>query len=253
MQSDPIQEWQRLTEHYRRMSDDELRDLAFDFADLTETARQALRDEMRSRRLGDPEEADSMRLSAAVKPQMTHAPRRNLDGSGIARETTPVLTDSLAVELARSPVLVPDEPDDRGDTDATGSHDYTWKTVLCECDTTEQARELAESLREAGLDSWVQGPREFGLRYARVLVAADQLEQARAIADKPIPPRIIDDSKIEVPEYEPPRCPRCRTEDPVLESVDPVNTWRCEQCGAEWSELTGDRASSSAETPEKAG
>ena len=46
MQADPILEWQRLSEHYRAMNDDELRQLAADFADLTDTAQQALRSEM---------------------------------------------------------------------------------------------------------------------------------------------------------------------------------------------------------------
>ena len=53
MQADPIAEWQRLTEHYREMSDEELGELACDFDDLTETAQQVLRSEMRSRGLGD--------------------------------------------------------------------------------------------------------------------------------------------------------------------------------------------------------
>ena len=51
MQADPIAELRRLTEHYRELSDDELRNLAADFADLTETAQQALRTEMQSRGL----------------------------------------------------------------------------------------------------------------------------------------------------------------------------------------------------------
>ena len=88
--------------------------------------------------------------------------------------------------LGRMPQIVPNEPDaDSGDDE--GPHDYTWKTVLCDCDTNEQAKELSAALRQAGLDSWIQQPIEFGRRYARVLVAADQLEQARAIAAQPDP------------------------------------------------------------------
>src|SRR5580693_2293672 len=53
MQADPILEMQRLAAHYRELSDDELRDLSADFANLTENAQQALRTEMQSRRLSD--------------------------------------------------------------------------------------------------------------------------------------------------------------------------------------------------------
>ncbi len=38
MQADPMLEWQRLSEHYRKMNNDELRQLAADFVDLTNTA-----------------------------------------------------------------------------------------------------------------------------------------------------------------------------------------------------------------------
>ena len=54
MQANPFEEWQRLTEHYREKSEEELRELAADFADLTETAQQVLRNEMRKRGLDDP-------------------------------------------------------------------------------------------------------------------------------------------------------------------------------------------------------
>src|ERR1039457_7389600 len=54
MQGNPAEEWQRLTEHYREISDEELRELAADFVDLTQTAQEVLRNEMRNRGLGDP-------------------------------------------------------------------------------------------------------------------------------------------------------------------------------------------------------
>ena len=82
-------------------------------------------------------------------------------------------------------------------------------------------------MRAAGIDSWIEGA---GYRVAaemlnpRILVAADQLEQALEIASRPIPQAIREQSKMEIPEYEPPVCPKCGAEDPVLESVDPVNS-----------------------------
>jgi len=71
----------------------------------------------------------------------------------------------------------------------------------------------------------------------RVLVVADQLDQAHAVAARPIPAEIVEGSKIKEPEFEPPRCPKCGAEDPVLEGVDPANNWSCGLCGARWNEL----------------
>ena len=39
-----------------------------------------------------------------------------------------------------------------------------------------------------------------------------------------------------MPEFEAPKCPKCGAEDPVLESVEPTNTWLCEACGKRWTE-----------------
>jgi hypothetical protein len=74
------------------------------------------------------------------------------------------------------------------------------------------------------------------LRTPRILVAADQLEQARDIAKRPIPQEIIEQSQMKAPEFEAPVCPKCGAPDPLLESVDPVNTWLCEACEHEWTE-----------------
>jgi DNA-directed RNA polymerase subunit M/transcription elongation factor TFIIS len=56
---DPAQEWQRLTEVYRSMSDDQLLDLAKQSSDLTSVAQQVLEHEISSRGMKMPEpEAD---------------------------------------------------------------------------------------------------------------------------------------------------------------------------------------------------
>jgi hypothetical protein len=70
-------------------------------------------------------------------------------------------------------------------------------------------------------------------------VAADQVEEAREIAAKPIPKEIVEASRTGVPEYELPVCPKCGAGDPVLEDVDPVNRWLCEACENEWEETDG--------------
>jgi ribosomal protein L37AE/L43A len=231
MQNDPLAEWQRLSEHYRKMYDDELLNLAADAADLTETAQQALRQEMRSRGLGEPQSA---RTAQKIPEPMIE--RRS----------------ALRSNLAGVPELFPDtQHDDEIDL----PHEYTWKTLLCECATSEEARQLSEALRRAGIDSWIELPNApsrysdlgeilpytgLDLTNPRVLVAADQLEEARAIATQPIPQEIVEAQEMTAPEFEPPVCPKCGAGDPVLEGVDPFNTWRCEACGNQWTESAED-------------
>jgi len=229
MQADPILEWQTLTAHYRELSDDELRELAADFNDLTETAQQVLRAEMRSRGIGDPEAPDSAPSTNVTPSNAPSVPA----AAHVEPEPGPENTGFYTGYFGRMPELVPDAPDGSGDE---SSHDYTWKTVLCDCDTNKQAQELSATLLQGGIESWVQPAREFGRNYPRVLVAADQLDQARVIAAQPIPPQIVEESETEVPEFVPPSCPKCGASDPVLEAVDPANSWKCEQCGESWTE-----------------
>jgi tRNA(Ile2) C34 agmatinyltransferase TiaS len=70
----------------------------------------------------------------------------------------------------------------------------------------------------------------------RIFVPGDQLALAREVASQPIPQDVIDQSKIKVEDFVPPTCPKCGAEDPLLESVEPMNAWRCENCGAQWSD-----------------
>jgi ribosomal protein L37AE/L43A len=217
------EEWRRLTEQYRAMSDDQLRELAADFSDLTETAQQVLRSEMSSRGLGTPE---AITASTNAVPVSSNARAKIID----------VDEDSGT-------------SDDDADGDTSGSHNYTWKTLLCECEEWKQAWQLGEALRRAGVDNWLQRPREFGLQDARVWVAADQLERARTIADRPIPQDIVDESNQPITEFRTPKCPKCGAEDPTLEAAEPTNTWLCEECGATWTDPEADSTTDSAGDP----
>lgn len=221
-QPDPIAERQRLAENYSKMYDDELINLAIDAADLTPTAQEVLRQEMRNRGLGEPEQA----IKARTLPEPRLERRAPLLGNQGGA--------SQLVLDARGAQEAGDEPLEYAD--------YTWKTPLCECDTVEQARQLTEVLRQAGIESWIEGPgthsRYSGtsVTHIRIVVAADQLEQARQIAAQPIPEKIVEESQMVVPEFQPPVCPHCGAPDPALEGVDPFNSWRCEACGCQWAE-----------------
>lgn len=220
-------DWRALTERYRSMFDEELIELSADFDNLTPIAQQALRDEMRLRKLRDPQAPPP---SQASKSQ--HGTVFRSSGSGF----------SLG---GRTPDLVPHDSMEKPPDGA--SVEYTWKTPLCNCASDEHAWQVSEVLRRAGIESWIEGAGTYATSSGsqdtaiddgnrRVVVAADQLDEARAIVAQPIPPDIVEQSKIAPPAYEPPVCPRCGAEDPLLESVDPVNAWLCETCGAEWTD-----------------
>jgi hypothetical protein len=219
MQNDPFAERQRLGEVYSKMYDDELINLAIDASDLTATAQEALRQEMRNRGLGEPQEA--------IKARTIPEPR-------LERRAPMIGNQGGASQLILDSRDAHDE--------STGPQEFTWKTLLCECETAEQARQLSEMLKRAGIESWVEGPGSYsrysGLNLAnpRVVVAADQLEDAQRILSQPIPEEIVDESKTTLPEFALPVCPKCGAADPALEGVDPFNTWRCEACGCQWTE-----------------
>jgi hypothetical protein len=206
MQTDPMEMWRQLTRNYAEMSEGELVNLAEDFGDLTEMARQALRDEMRKRGLGDPGD---------------YAPGN--EGTARHQGRLPSAADGE------------DGPSD----------EFVWKNVLCQCGSREEAWQVRETLKRAGIDNWADGQQSLytplpdmgaGGQKIRILVASDNLEAARAVLSDPIPPDIVEQSKAEGQMYEPPVCPGCGAADPVLENVDPVNAWKCEVCGKEWTE-----------------
>ena len=217
MEIDQAGQWQRLTAHYRDMYDEELLRLAAEFGDLTEMAKQVLRDEMRIRGLGDP-------TAPKPAPSIFNRPAAFHDEPP-TRQRTP-------------------EPADE-DLGEDNSHEFTWKTFLCECETREQAYQLAEALRRGGVESWIDTMRS-SEGYRRILVAADQLEHARTIAAQPIPADIVEASTAEVPEFEAPACPKCGAEDPILESAEEGNCWLCESCGHEWIDAEEDPAEKTA-------
>ncbi|HEV2279052.1 MAG TPA: hypothetical protein VGS02_12795 [Acidobacteriaceae bacterium] len=201
MQNDPAQEWQRLTRLYGEMSDEELQNLAASFTDLTEFAQPILREEMRKRGLGDP---------AAVTQS------RRFAGSQSA-------------------------PSDPEESPRNDDEEEVPRAYLCECEGADQINQLREALRRAGVDSWVDSlsaalGRVQESQTARIFVPGDQLAVAREVASRPMPQDIIEESKIEVEDFVPPICPKCGAEDPLLESVEPTNTWRCENCGAQWTD-----------------
>ena len=124
--------------------------------------------------------------------------------------------------------------------------------MLCECEDQEEAWQIREVLRGARIESWIDRPGYYvspGIGNLQIMVAADQIEKAHEITSRPIPQEIVEQSKMDIPDYEPPVCPSCGAADPVLEGADPVNSWRCESCGKQWTEQAEDAKESAAPQP----
>jgi hypothetical protein len=208
MADDLNEQWRRLSEHYAQMYDGELVRLAGQYSGLTDVAKQVLRDTMLKRGLGDP-----------TKP-------------------AEVQRDSGRLRFEGGVEIDGGETADAEDTRHT--IEYTWKTELCECGTHEQLYQLCETLERAGIKYWWRDPERYGAPMSLagyiILVAADQLEEARKVIAEPIPQEIIEDSQAEVPPYVAPTCPRCSDPDPILFEDTEANRWSCEVCGHQWTD-----------------
>jgi hypothetical protein len=243
MHFDHSQEWLRLTGEYRAKGDEELLELQREFADLTDVAQQVLAAELRSRGLNQ-KIADEN--NAAAKPRKFAAAA---NGPWTKREISPFVDRAQAAapggllgSIVGGSSIDPIPDEQQGDPELDENVEFSWKTVLCECEEHEQAIQISEVLRRAGIESWIQS-RERGFNYTRILVAADELDRAQTVIASPIPQDIIDESRETVPEFEPPRCPGCGAEDPILESAEPVNAWKCEICDREWTDPAGESQS----------
>src|SRR5258707_930918 len=102
---------------------------------------------------------------------------------------------------------------------------------------TEDALAASEALRASGIESSVILPRADTLDMGapRLAVSPQDVQRTEAILSKPIPEefRILVRTR---DEFVVPCCRRCGSVDPLLESIEPTNQWRCDQCGHTWSE-----------------
>ena len=217
------EESQRLTNYYAQMYDGELQQLAENPSDLTDIARQVLETELKKRGLDRESQSKAQRNSTFA-------------------------SDPGPADVAEN------------DSQEGEEVEFTWKTDLCTCNDWAQGQLLRETLHRAGIQSWTDPPyaQSYG-RDFKILVAADQLDEALKILEQPLPQNILDDSKTEVPEFELPTCPHCGAPDPILEmtgeateeavgeaigdepveeagqeAAEPANSWVCEACGARW-------------------
>lgn len=193
MQTDPADEWRRLSALYSAMGDIEIQELADQINDLTPTAQDVLRDELKKRGLSD----------AKARHRSTQRAQSILENE-----------ESRTADLP---------------------YEFSWKVRVFESEDLEETRQLAEVLSRAGIERWAE--RAPSGQYV-ILVAADQVDEAKELLAQPIPQDIIDQLQEEAAatQYELPTCPACGAPDPILESVEPSNNWLCESCDHTWSD-----------------
>ena len=95
------------------------------------------------------------------------------------------------------------------------------------------------ALREAGIESVVlrgDGSR-MDVRGPRVVVAPEDAEDAAILLSQPLAERFKTEVDESTPgEFAMPVCPKCGSQETLLEAVEPANRWRCDHCDHEWLE-----------------
>jgi hypothetical protein len=73
-------------------------------------------------------------------------------------------------------------------------------------------------------------------RRPRVVVKPKDAARAAEILSAPSSETLTAEKEAAFAGFDVPRCPACGGEETLLESVDPVNEWRCDGCGHTWLE-----------------
>jgi len=73
-------------------------------------------------------------------------------------------------------------------------------------------------------------------RGPRVVVTPKDAARAAAILSQPSADELKAETEEAFAGFTLPRCPACGGAETLLESVDPVNQWRCDRCGHSWLE-----------------
>ena len=82
----------------------------------------------------------------------------------------------------------------------------------------------------------VSGGAQPDRRGPRVVVTPKDAERAATILAKPSADELKAETEEAFAGFDLPKCPACGGAETLLESVDPVNQWRCDHCGHIWLE-----------------
>ena len=177
------QQYADLAQLYGGFGDEELKNLALTFNDLTEPAQRALKAEFAQRGLALP------------------------SPSGSASEAVRSNSDSPLQSFAA------DAPED----------------CTFEFTDVEEAYIAQSVLRSAGIESVVPTSEMGAIDTPRLVVAPADANTAQLILSRPTHTGSADEAG-----FVEPVCPQCGAADPLLESVEPTNEWRCESCDHVW-------------------
>jgi hypothetical protein len=166
-------------------------------------------------------------------------------GRGMA-DLTELAQEALKGQLARrglkiTPVAAPVETRVLTDEDLSDMRAYA-ATAPAECIfdfEDERAVQAAYyALVREGIDTVVvSGDRSgTGQRGPRVVVTPKDAARAAEILSQPSAEELKAETEEAFDGFELPHCPACGGAETLLESVDPVNQWRCDDCGHTWLE-----------------
>jgi hypothetical protein len=175
------QQYAELTQLYGGFGDEELKNLALTFNDLTEPAQRVLKAEFARRGLAMPSPSVSERVRSD--------------------------SDSPLQGFAT------DAPED----------------CIFEFTDVEGALMAQSVLRSAGIESVVPTSEMGAIDTPRLVVAPADAHTAELILSRP-----THTGSAEEVGFVEPVCPQCGAVDPLLESVEPTNEWRCESCNHVW-------------------
>lgn len=189
-------QYQDLVTLYGSYGDAELVALARGMADLTDAAQEALKEEMT---------------------------RRKLDVAGSSkRAESREVSDEELLDMRAYAETAPDE-------------------CIFDFENEEAVQAAYYALVREGIRAVVvsgDGVRNVrnDHRGPRLVVTPKDAQQAAAILSEPSTDALTAEADETVDGFALPHCPACGGEETLLESVDPVNQWRCDDCGHTWLE-----------------
>jgi ribosomal protein S27AE len=93
------------------------------------------------------------------------------------------------------------------------------------------------ALTAEGIDAIVvSGDGRTDRRGPRVVVTPRDAARAATILSQPSAEELKAETEEDFAGFDLPKCPACGRAETLLESVDPVNQWRCDHCGHTWLE-----------------
>ena len=242
------QEFLRIAERYRRMSDEELLVLMPQSSELTPFAQEALANEVRSRGLKAEAEDEQPAASSQFKPSQAKPP------SAFFEHVSPKFRDSAGSDFPG-----PDSPDSDSsqlDSSQEDQYDEDRKLVeLCTVWSERDALQLQEILDEAGIpfsmgkenatgvdkvtSNFANG---IGVQIMQIGIPwARQAMQHYEPEDDPTPKETPELDEVVI------RCPQCHSDEVVFEgrTSELANArdessqkfeWTCDSCGHRWED-----------------